>query len=777
MSELRIVSVAAVLAGLMAICVPPAIAEDVAASSLTNLKYDIPTGTSPSPLFGAQPFTQKMMMFEELGTRVVPTVPNAGSGPLAAPSNCQSGPKAFQVDKMIKQVLWPLPTREARLDMPSPWAAKIGECIGATLRTSAIEGRPPGELYAHQRYEEFVPKQYFTSVQTGARANTGARDSYQLHHYQTGEFGPGGLYFNTIGKPGFEGTTKGIAVRFHPNFPVQAENSVWTFDGTMPPKLLMARYGNPILFRHYNGLPIDASANNGFGMHTITTHEHNGHNPAESDGFAASYFYPGQYYDYRWPMVLAGHDSINTGATDTWAGMPNGVGGIKKIRGDWRETMSTHWFHDHMQDFTAQNVYKGNAAMMNYYSAIDRGNEGLNCRHQNGNNPNLCLPSGTALDWGNRDYDVNLLLADKAWNASGQLFFNIFNKDGFLGDQVLVNWTWKPYLDVRARRYRFRILNGSVSRYFRLALITSDGQRVPFYMIANDGNIMEHAIPFPNAQSQDLPTQGIAERYDIVVDFSQFAPGTRLYFVNTLEHRDGAGPKDNIPLNDILTGKYQGDPVVGKFMEFRVQPSAGRDPSMNPADYVEGQKKMIPRPTFTAAELANAKRRTFEFGRSGGTDETPWTIKTDGGNGLPADTHRVSAAPEIGAVEVWKLISNSGGWSHPIHVHFEEGQILTRDGAPPPLWEKWARKDVYRGGPEVDSSAEIEIAVRFREFLGSYVEHCHNTQHEDNAMLLRWDIVNPGQTIAIPTPEGGWEGMFYEPSYVLPTWRTGTVAP
>ncbi len=86
-----------------------------------------------------------------------------------------------------------------------------------------------------------------------------------------------------------------------------------------------------------------------------------------------------------------------------------------------------------------------------------------------------------------------------------------------------------------------------------------------------------------------------------------------------------------------------------------------------------------------------------------------------------------------------------------------------------------ARKDVYRVGPELDASAEVEIAIRFREFLGSYVEHCHNTQHEDHAMLLRWDIVNPGQTIAIPTPEGGWEGMFYEPTYVLPTWRTGVV--
>jgi hypothetical protein len=148
---------------------------------------------------------------------------------------------------------------------------------------------------------------------------------------------------------------------------------------------------------------------------------------AESDGFASAYFFPGQFYDYRWPLVLAGHDSINTGATDIRAGAPNGSGGITKVRGDYRETMSTHWFHDHMLDYTAQNVYKGNAAMMNIYSAIDRGKEGFNCHYANAANPNLCLPSGTALDWGNRDYDVNLVFADKAWDSNGQLFFNIFN--------------------------------------------------------------------------------------------------------------------------------------------------------------------------------------------------------------------------------------------------------------------------------------------------------------------------------------------------------------
>ena len=117
-----------------------------------------------------------------------------------------------------------------------------------------------------------------------------------------------------------------------------------------------------------------------------------------------------------WPGI----HTINTDATDPRAGSPDDSGGINNVPGDWHETMSTHWFHDHMFSFTSQNVYKGNAAMFNIYSALDRGNEAIN------DGVNLRLPSGTAKTSGNLDYDVNLMLTDKAFDANGQLFFDIF---------------------------------------------------------------------------------------------------------------------------------------------------------------------------------------------------------------------------------------------------------------------------------------------------------------------------------------------------------------
>ncbi len=820
-------------------------------------KYNIPTDSKPSPLFGAQPFTQKMLRFEEFGTRPLDLAsdtamdfppPAVGPYPAQDPfDSAKSSPDPALLDEFLREPGFvPPPTDVSNTIDLNPWKPDIEGFLGRALDTPPAEGRPPGRGWAHQRWNEFRPAEFFKTAQAGARDNTGFRDEFQRHGYAAGEWADVGLYHNG-------GTTAGTRVRFHPAMPVQEHKSLWTFDGTLPPKLLNVRVGQPLLMRHYNALPIDVTANRGFGMHTISTHEHNGHTPAESDGFPGAFFFPGQFYDYRWPIALAGYDSINTTATDPRAAFPCKPGetlfvndatpGIKtcengsiNIRGDWRQTMSTHWFHDHMLDFTAPNVYKGNAAMMNYYSALDRGHESHDCHYEDPqNNVNFCFPSGKDLPWGNRDYDVNLLISGKAWDREGQLWFNIFNKDGFLGDRMLVNWLYKPYLDVRQRKYRFRILNGSVARYFKLALVQevqghrkgeirgrrSQGvswNRIPFHLIANDGNIMEHAIPFDGLHDLDndgdadehkgiLPVQAIAERYDIIVDFAAHGlqPGDKLYFVNILEHKEGKIVEGVVDLGAVLRETYKaelefengeparwvdGDPVVGKFLEFIVHEyPPNMDTSMDPKKYEPGGMKMVPlvfdrdNPEQMAS-LSDARHRTFTFGRSSGTDSAPWTIKTDGGSAYTADTRRLSAAPQLatgpteagfagdGTAEVWRL-ETGGGWSHPIHVHFEEGVILYQDGEAPPIWNRYARKDVFRIGPEEDAARDMDIYYNFREFAGSYVEHCHNTSHEDHAMLLRWDIEHPGQVEIMPAPIPTWDGVEYVDSVALPTFRSG----
>ena len=187
---------------------------------------------------------------------------------------------------------------------------------------------------------------------------------------------------------------------------MQQPNSVWTFDGTMPPKLLMARYGEPILFRHYNALPIDAAANNGFGAHTITTHEHNGHNPAESDGFAAAFFFPGQFYDYHWPMVLAGHDS------DQHHRHRSARGDADHRRRRRRDPHSRRLARNHEHALVPrpharfhrperlQGQRRDDELLQRGGSRPRRRRLAAECNYTNPANVNLCLPSGTALALG-----------------------------------------------------------------------------------------------------------------------------------------------------------------------------------------------------------------------------------------------------------------------------------------------------------------------------------------------------------------------------------------
>ena len=198
--------------------------------------------------------------------------------------------------------------------------------------------------------------------------------------------------------------------------------------------------------------------------------------------------------------------------------------------------MSTHWFHDHMFSFTSQNVYKGNAAMFNLYSGLDRGNESIV------DGVNLQLPSGSAKDWGNLDYDVNLMLADKAFDQDGQLTFDIFNFDGFMGDVMTTNLAFNPFFEVERRKYRFRILNASVARFFKVALANASGTPQPITQIGNDGNLLPNPVTL-----FALDEMGIAERYDIVIDFSQYSIGDKLHLVNLAEHWD--------PENGELNGR------------------------------------------------------------------------------------------------------------------------------------------------------------------------------------------------------------------------------
>jgi len=685
----------------------------------------IPTGLPASPLFGALAFTQPMPRFDVLQRLTLAQLPG------------------------------PFPTLQANT---TPQPLNPGIVGGKTGQFGPVEGRPPGPGWAHQvaPFNSFPPSVCYSNPVAGAGPNT-------TYNPQVPSVENSGIVASQTFQP-----------RFHPNMPIQSPNALWTYQGTLPPKLMQVRYGEPVLVRQFNNLAPNINANNGFGRYTLTTHEHNAHHGAENDGFTGAYFWPGQFYDYYYPWVLAGFRTINTGATDRRAGAPNGSGGITNVPGDYRETMSTHWFHDHMFSFTAQNVYKGVAAMNNIYSSQDRGNEGIN------DGVNLRLPSGTTNDYGNLDFDVNLMFADKAFDVNGQLTENILAFDGFLGDVMTVNLAYRPFFNVYARRYRFRMLNAAVSRFFVFAVANESGNAVPFTQIANDGNLLPQTVVL-----QQTDQMGIAERYDIVIDFTGYPSGTTFQLVNLQQHQSGEEPGQILTLAQAL-GTGNCDPCVGPCLQFNViGPPPQQDQSVNPAGTNNQGIPLIPNPVMPAS----VRTRQFVFDKGASQDDPNqitayqgtgrWGIATEnsggtrnrrGGSALSADFGRISSQPSYGTVsgksEIWVLTNAGDRWDHPIHIHFEEGQILSRSDGPVSVAER-GRKDVYRLHP----GGSVTVQLQFRDWGGTFMEHCHNTMHEDNAMLMRWDLdtgaapfLTPLQT-PVPTPQGV---SFIQPFEILP---------
>jgi spore coat protein A len=108
----------------------------------------------------------------------------------------------------------------------------------------------------------------------------------------------------------------------------------------------------------------------------------------------------------------------------------------------------------------------------------------------------------------------------------------------------------------------------------------------------------------------------------------------------------------------------------------------------------------------------------------------PWVI-----NGKPFDPNRVDADPKLGTVEIWEF-RNMSMMDHPAHLHQTMFQILDINGyPPPPTHAGW--KDTVN----VPAMGTVRIIMRFADYAGKYVLHCHVLEHEDNAMMARFDVV------------------------------------
>ncbi len=502
-------------------------------------------------------------------------------------------------------------------------------------------------------------------------------------------------------------TTSGMS----PDLPAQ---TLWGFDDGTGPRspgpTYQAFYGRPQLTRNVNALPnINQVNNTGFGMPSVSTHLHNAHNPSESDGNPCDFYPAGHFCDQYYPNVLAGFNSDHA---------PNG---------DISESLSTLWYHDHRIDFTSQNTYKGLAGFYCLFNQFDTGSDQTGFR----------LPSFP-------QHDIPLMFNDKVFDpTTGQLVFDLFNLDGILGDKFLVNGVIQPFLNVEPRRYRFRMLDTGPSRFYEFFLTGNVGgagspTTNPYFLIGTDGNLIPNPI---QVQSVRI---GPAERVDVIIDFSKFA-GKTLYLENRLNQLNGQGPaavdsqlapqnSSTTECSGVLNSANQGaiKPAGAGdlILKFNVSGTAcidnSVDPATNPSFY------QLPSTTATPRIV-----RTFKFDRLNGQ----WSI-----NGQFMDCNQFRFAVQQNSAEHWLLTNLTGDWTHPVHIHLEEHQIMNRNRVAPTVPTDLGRKDVTQLHP----NERVELFFRFRDWLGKYPIHCHNVVHEDHAMMALWHVVPQGDNVAVP---------------------------
>jgi FtsP/CotA-like multicopper oxidase with cupredoxin domain len=527
-------------------------------------------------------------------------------------------------------------------------------------------------------------------------------------HQRWEEFLPDVMYFQEA---------RTATHRFHSDY---SPSYFWGFNGKYPAQTVLNFYGHPTLVRFKNSLPAEGSHNNG-GRSEITIHLHNGHTASESDGFAGDFFPTGFFKDNHYANAYAGIDTFP------------GSGGV---RGDPREAMHTFWFHDHRARWTAPNNYLGLNGMYIVYDQFDTPLDFL------APSSSLQLPSFYGIT------DIPLELTDKIFCATdptrGRTEMFQEREDPEIGsspagDKWVVNGKIQPKFAVRRRKYRFRILNTGPAKLWRLMLVDANGTQKPWTVVAVDANFLR--TPWQPVGNLEVH---VASRYDIIIDFAQFPVGTSVYlreedpqFVS-----ENATPiSNNLPVeNVVMRFDVVGNTIIPDVPAIK-NPLVELPSMPQPTRFFEW-KFQRPLDPATAAPLDCRGQNQI--------------------NGMVFDENRADRVVMKGTTEEWTLTNDicTNNWSHPVHIHFEEGRIVSRTFRPDPVNQpnnrvnvnlqqipgplnpdedgSNARRDVY----PLPGQHQIKLRIRFRDFVGRYLIHCHNMGHEDDFMMVRFDIVD-----------------------------------
>ena len=419
------------------------------------------------------------------------------------------------------------------------------------------------------------------------------------------------------------------------------DTPIWGYNGIAPGPTIMAERGKPIAVKVTNSLP---PTHPQWGYEAWTSmHLHGSASKPQYDGYASDITRPNEYKIYHYPNS---------------------------------QDARTLWYHDHGVHHTAENAYMGLAALYLLTDDVEK---------------RLPIPKDK--------FDLPMVITDKMFAADGKLMYDDEGHSGLYGDVILVNGAPWPNLKVARRKYRFRILNASLSRGLRLQL--SDNS--PMTVIATDGGLM------PAPQNTVQLRVGMAERYEVVIDFAKYTAGAKIQLRNL-----------GVPNSDDFDH-------TNKIMQFEVTNEAF-DPANNevPAQLNPNQDVMGLKESDATSTL---RLRLHRSNSTWKINDTTWD------DVVRSEYQRVVANPMLNEVQIWEIENSSGGWFHPTHIHLVDFKILSRNGRAPFNYELGPKDVAYVGENET-----VRAIMRFTHEEGRYMIHCHNLPHEDHDMMTQFRV-------------------------------------
>ncbi|MBC7512024.1 MAG: multicopper oxidase family protein, partial [Ferruginibacter sp.] len=297
---------------------------------------------------------------------------------------------------------------------------------------------------------------------------------------------------------------------------------------------------------------------------------------------------------------------------------------------------------------------------------------------------------------------IPLVIQDKRFSSSDISYSPSMGEvmSGYMGETIIVNGEVSPFVEVTTRFYRLRILNGANARFYKLAL----GNNADLIIIGNDGGLLKN----PSTVKNILLAPG--ERLDVLVNFAGLTAGTEVFLESKV-------------FNDA--GNAQGKQGF-KILKFKITQTVS-DSFIVPVSLSS---------VNTISPASSSKTRNFILNAmqmSGGMNMSG----THRINGKTYDKNRIDEKVSANATEIWIFDNSKGDEPHPMHLHGVHFQVFERSGGRGQLT---ASESGWKDTVLVMPGEIVKIIISFSNLTGVFVFHCHNLEHEDDGMMLQYQL-------------------------------------